>query len=361
MTSQTNHKVPLSPGGARRRARKVAESALFQISPLFSDQDFGQIIQANEPDCSLIGWLTSGINEINTRLNQQGALLFRGFDANAEQDLGEVSKVLGNPLSYTYRSTPRTEVKKQVYTSTEYPAEQIIPLHNENAYSLAWPKKLLFHCAMPATIKGGNTPLADSGQIYQNINPDIRDKFERLGVTYVRNYGEYLDLSWQIVFQTQDKQQVEDYCRRAKIDFTWKTNGQLQTRQRCPAVQKHPITGNKVWFNQAHLFHVSALPQELLKSLEQQPDSLPRHALYGDGSEIEAEVLQHIRAVYDSWQREFEWQKGDTLLMDNLLVAHGRTPYEGQRKILVAMLDDYLVGDRCNNNETNNNERRSAS
>lgn len=343
-----------SIGGAKRRARKVAGASLFQTLPLFVEQassqnangkqpkaqtDFGQIIQASQDGCSLIEWLASQKELVSKQLADHGALLFRGFTNSREQNLGDITRLLGTPLSYTYRSTPRTEVTSQIYTSTEYPASQSIPLHNENAYSLAWPKKLVFHCAQAATISGGNTPLADSGKIYHAIDAEIRDKFESLGVTYIRNYGDHLDLNWQTVFQTQHKQQVEDFCRDANIECIWKPDGHLQTRQSCPAVQQHPLTQAKVWFNQAHLFHVSALPQELRQELQQQPDKLPRHAVYGDGSEIEPEVLQHIRGVYDNHQREFQWQQGDTLLLDNLLVAHGRTPYQGERKILVAMLD----------------------
>lgn len=341
-------------GGATRRARKVAMTSLYQTLPLFAEHassqkttrqepkeqtDFGQIIQASQNDCSLIEWLASQKELVSKQLAVHGALLFRGFTNSSEQDLGEIIRLLGTPLSYTYRSTPRTEVTSQIYTSTEYPASQSIPLHNENAYSLVWPKMLVFHCAQVATISGGNTPLAHSGKIYQAIDAEIRDKFESLGVTYVRNYGDHLDLNWQTVFQTQHKQQVEDFCQDANIECIWKPDGYLQTRQSCPAVQQHPLTQAKVWFNQAHLFHLSALPQELQLELQQQPDKLPRHAVYGDGSEIEPEVLQHIRDVYDNHLLEFQWQQGDTLLLDNLLVAHGRTPYQGERKVLVAMLD----------------------
>jgi hypothetical protein len=33
----------------------------------------------------------------------------------------------------------------------------------------------------------------------------------------------------------------------------------------------------------------------------------------------------------------FSWRRGDLLVLDNLLAAHGRKPFEGDREILVAM------------------------
>ena len=35
----------------------------------------------------------------------------------------------------------------------------------------------------------------------------------------------------------------------------------------------------------------------------------------------------------------FQWQKGDVILVDNIRAAHARDPYEGSRKIVVAMGD----------------------
>jgi hypothetical protein len=35
----------------------------------------------------------------------------------------------------------------------------------------------------------------------------------------------------------------------------------------------------------------------------------------------------------------FPWQRGDILMLDNILAAHGRAPYEGPRKILVGMTE----------------------
>ena len=33
----------------------------------------------------------------------------------------------------------------------------------------------------------------------------------------------------------------------------------------------------------------------------------------------------------------FPWQQGDLMVLDNMLAAHGRSPYVGARQIAVAM------------------------
>jgi alpha-ketoglutarate-dependent taurine dioxygenase len=109
------------------------------------------------------------------------------------------------------------------------------------------------------------------------------------------------------------------------------------------AVATHPVTREIVWFNQAHLFHVSSLTKELGESMRAlyQNDELPRNSYYGDGTPIEASTLDEIRRVYDELAVTNDWQQGDLVLVDNMLTAHGRTPYEGSRKILVAMAEPF--------------------
>ncbi|HEX5661097.1 MAG TPA: TauD/TfdA family dioxygenase [Polyangiales bacterium] len=280
---------------------------------------------------------------VAAELTRVGAILLRGFAMPSLSAFeGLVSALTPNLLDYEFGSTPRSQLDGRIYTSTEYPAHQWIPLHNEQSYTREWPRKIWFHC-VTASHEGGATPLADSRRVYQRLAPVLRARFERKRVMYVRNYGNGLDLPWQRVFATEDPADVEAYCRRADITCEWKHDGELRTRQICQASARHPETDELVWFNQAHLFHVSNLEpsvrEGLLSFLEE--DELPRNVFYGDGSPLEADALAEIRAAYDAEMTQFPWQRGDVLLLDNMLIAHGRAPFAGARKVVVAMAEPY--------------------
>ena len=76
--------------------------------------------------------------------------------------------------------------------------------------------------------------------------------------------------------------------------------------------------------------------RESLTALFREED-LPRNVYYGDGTPIEESVMQEIGVAYDRATVAFPWQQGDILMVDNMLVAHGRKPFSGARKIVVAM------------------------
>ena len=241
-----------------------------------------------------------------------------------------------------------SRVQRQVYTSTEYPPHQHIPLHNEQAYTREWPMKIWFYCGQ-APEEGGYTPIADSREVYRRIPACIREHFNRKQVMYMRNYGNGLDVPWQKVFNTEDPAVVEAFCRTNGILYEWKADGELRTRQVAQAIAVHPLTGETVWFNQAHLFHVSnlepAVREDLLAVVAE--EDLPRNACYGDGSPIESDLLDEIRDVYRSVAVQFSWQEGDVMMLDNMLAAHGRTPFKGRRQILVAMAEPCRAGHPC--------------
>jgi alpha-ketoglutarate-dependent taurine dioxygenase len=286
----------------------------------------------------LSGWARDHRQWVLGQLTLRGAILFRGFHVPDQLHFERILQALGLDLhEYLYRSTPRTALGGRIYTATEYPAHQRIPLHNENSYQHSWPQILVFCCMQPAE-RCGETPLASTLRITSRLDAAAVRDCVGCGILYVRNFGRGIDLPWQTVFQTQDRSQVEAFCADNGIRCIW-SGDLLRTEQIRPAMQSHPLTGQSLWFNQAHLFHVSALDPRTRTALSRLclERELPRNAYYGDGTDFPESVLQHIRCAYESESTPVHWQQGDVLILDNMLVCHGRGVYEGQRRLLLAM------------------------
>lgn len=289
----------------------------------------------------LISWAKSSRGFLESNLLKYGGILLRGFGVDSAARFEElIATLFGEALEYKERSSPRSAVSGNIYTSTDYPPDQHIFLHNENSYAHTWPAKIFF-CCHTEPMEGGETPIADVRKVHERIPPEIRQRFVEKEVLYVRNFNELLGLPWQTVFQTDDQQAVEEYCRKAGYEATWRDGNRLQTRRRGPAVVRHPRTGEPVWFNHATFFHVSTLAPAIRNALLAQlgEDELPNNTYYGDGSPIEPEVLEILRRAYREETVSFPWRQGDILLLDNMLVAHGRSPFKGARKILVGMAE----------------------
>lgn len=312
-----------------------------KINVSYYDEDSLLTISPKHTNTQLRGYIDSEKDQIQQVLLNKGAILFRGFEVGGPESFSTIARQLSpNLLEYNERSTPRSEVKDQVYTSTEYPSEFSIPMHNENSYAASWPMKVWFCCQIKASY-GGETPIADSRRVYEKMSPKIKHKFIDKNVMYVRNYDGKLDLSWETAFQTNDKNQVERYCKANKIDIEWISPTHLRTRTVRQSIAVHPFTKDTVWFNQAHLFHVSSLPDEVRNWLFDSigEEGLPRNTYFGDGSVIEDEIIQEIMETYKEVTHIFKWEERDVLLLDNMIMAHGRSPYQGDRKILVAMAE----------------------
>lgn len=286
-------------------------------------------------------WVDKNAKFVEQLISQNGVVLVRGLQVNGSKNLGSLMSILfgGDLLEYTYRSTPRTRMRGSIYTSSEYHSEESIGLHSENSYANRWPLRIGFYCIKPAE-QGGCTPIADCRKVYESISREVVEKFKDRGLMYVRNYSS-IDLPWREVFQTSNKLEVEDYCRKNRIKYEW-LGEDLRTRQVNPAVRRHPVTGEWVWFNAAHMFHISNMRRQVREDMRMIFDEsqLPRNVYYGNGDVIEDEVFDEIRAAYQENQLVFEWKAGDLLLLDNMLFAHGRQPFSGTRKVLVGMARD---------------------
>lgn len=306
---------------------------------------------------SLLELLTSAAPELAAIERRFGAILFRGFGLSTPEDFHAAadSCFSGTLRPYLGGISPRGQVMSGVYESTRYPSHLRIPQHNEMSYLPDPPRALAFFCQVEPG-NGGETPLADSRVIYRSIPAPVLARFEAHGVRYHRHlYGPRrnavtsalsriieLHTSWMEAFSTKDPFQVERICTEQGATVRWNFEESALITNTLPAVREHPETGEKLWFNQTSTFvstpRSTGLARWLLyHAAFPSPHRRPFHATLGNGDPLRLADLNAINRAIDSATVKFRWQRGDLMLVDNFLVTHGRMPFRGRRRILVAI------------------------
>jgi alpha-ketoglutarate-dependent taurine dioxygenase len=287
---------------------------------------------------ALLGYF-GDTEEINRLLVKEKALVARGFGLTAET-LGPVlDLLLPERLPYVHGNSPRTKVGSNLYTSTEYPPEFTISMHNELSYAHQWPSRLAFFCDRRATT-GGATPVVDGSVWLDALDPEVRDAY-RHGVRYTQNLhsGVGFGRSWQDTFETDRRDDVEAYLAATGATWEWRPHGGIRVSMVRPATIRHPVVGTETWFNQSDQWHTAALDAETAAALTElfPADELPQSVTFADGSPIPPEHVLQVRDRGLASAVDVSWNSGDLMLIDNVLVAHGRRPFTGPRRVLVAM------------------------
>jgi hypothetical protein len=176
---------------------------------------------------------------------------------------------------------------------------------------------------------------------------DLVRRFERDGWLLVRNYNDEIGASIAESFGTDDRGEIERYCRTNAIEFEWQPDGALRTRQRRSAVVRHPVTSRRCWFNQIAFLNEWTLDPEVREFLVDVygSDGLPFNTRFGNGDPVNEDVVQLLNHLYEAHTARDTWQAGDLMLVDNIRTAHGREPFEGQREVLVALADPVRLTD----------------
>jgi alpha-ketoglutarate-dependent taurine dioxygenase len=290
----------------------------------------------------LAGWAAGHRDQIGELLARYGAVLFRGFEISSAEGFSAAAAAVAGQLYGDYGDLPREQDADKVFSSTPYPNNLPIHFHNESSHMAKWPMRIFFHCVIAAET-GGETPLLDCRALVDQLPADIVSDFDAKGLTYIRNFGRGIDVAWHDFFGTTDRAVVEARCAETGTRCEWVDDDTLRIRQNAEGVRTHPAAGERTFFNQVLLHHPAALPDEVRSAMDElyDADSYPRNVTYGDGSAIPDSVIETLLDVYDEHAVRFPWQAGDMIMLDNMLVSHARSPFTGDRKILVAMSDIY--------------------
>ncbi len=308
-----------------------------------NDPDGPLIIQPANSQAATLEWISKSKALIDQEILKRGALFFRGFSITNPDSLLAFAKATSKDSpNFKEESSPRSQVKGAVYTSTDYPSDYAIQFHNEYSYANEWPMKLYFACLTPPT-SGGETPIASSRNLLKRLKPATVEEFRKKGIQYVRNFQPGLGVTWQTAFQTSDRAEVEEYCQIQGLSFEWLPKDVFRTRKNQAAIVRHPVSGDEVWFNHAYFWNAHSLEPEEVREymLSLPPETLPTNTFYGDGSPIPEVVIQEIQAAYEQESIKVPWERGDVLLLDNMLMSHSRSSFTGQRQIIVQMSDGF--------------------
>jgi alpha-ketoglutarate-dependent taurine dioxygenase len=294
-----------------------------------------------------LSWVTDNRDALRAVVAERGSVLVRDLGLRDAAEVSAVFQRLATGFMIEREAfAARRTYSDGLYSSSKWPSNQPMCMHHELSYTLEFPGLMLFAC-LTAPTRGGATAVADSTTVLQALPTELVRRFEREGWLLTRNYNEDIGASVAEAFGSDDRKAVESYCRANAIDFEWQPDGGLHTRQRRSAVVRHPITGERCWFNQIAFLNERTIDPEVREYLVDiyGADALPFNTRFGNGDPIGADVVELLNEVYEANTVREDWKAGDLMLVDNIRTAHSREPYEGPREVLVAMADPRRLAD----------------
>ena len=287
-------------------------------------------------------WAAENRDALRALLIERGSVMVRGLGLRDAAEVGAVFRQLAPAglLIEKEAFASRQAYSEGVYSSSKWPPNQPMCMHHELSYLLQPPTLMMFAC-LTAPTTGGATAVADSTAVLQSLPPGLVQRFEQQGWLLTRSYNDDLGASFADAFGTGDRGAVETYCRANNVEFQWQRDGGLRTWQRRRAVVRHPVTGQRCWFNQIGFLNEWTMAPEVHEYLVDMygVDGLPFNTRFGDGQPIGADVVQLLNNAYEANTVREPWQAGDLLLVDNVRTAHSREAFTGAREVLVGMSD----------------------
>jgi alpha-ketoglutarate-dependent taurine dioxygenase len=312
--------------------------------PLSGDVD----LRPGKPPVVLVGgaadpaeWAAGHRDALRAVVAEHGCVMVRGLGLHdAPGTDGVFAQLATSRMTEKESFAPRQRYLDGLYSTSKWPANQQMCMHHELSYALEFPGRMMFAC-LTAPASGGATGVADASAVLDALPAGLVSRFEQEGWLLTRNYNDDIGASVAEAFGTADQAAVERYCHANAIEFEWQPDGGLRTRQHRSAVIRHPVSGQRCWFNQIAFLNERTIDPEIREYLVDVygADGLPFNTFYGNGDPVGDEVVRVINETYEAATAREPWQAGDLLLIDNIRTAHSREPFQGTREVLAALAD----------------------
>jgi alpha-ketoglutarate-dependent taurine dioxygenase len=231
------------------------------------------------------------------KLKESGAVILRNITRNKREF-----------IRLTKRLAPGEE--RGVVAS-----ENSLEFHGELYSSGCPPDILWFHCVRPAEI-GGETLLCDGVTIAANLLPETTKFFMQTPLVFERAVGRK---SWAYRFKTKDTAKILSELHALNVTASF-VGEMLHTRLETNAIRQTKWGQEPAFIN------------SLLHAL----DSTGRADIsnYGLRTAIPDSIVSEVRSLTARYAYPIHWQRGDTVMIDNTRVMHGRRRYQGRRDIV---------------------------
>lgn len=292
-------------------------------------------------------WAAANRDALDGLVRRHGALFIRGLlpaDAHAFASLITDGLAAEN-FPYVGGNAVRTAVVGDVvFTANESPPERVIPFHHELAQTPVSPSRLFFFCVHPATVSGGETPLALSTRVYAQLAAAypafVRQLTER-GVSYRRVMSEWdrsesaIGRGWRATLNVDSPEAAEAALAAKGYTWEWLGDGQpghgrLLREVSPPLPATRPVGGRAVsFYNQIYAAYTGwtdeyNTPAECVRD--------------GEGGALDGDAMAAVERVLEDCAARIAWTPGDVMYIDNRQAYHARGTFEGSRRVLASLV-----------------------
>jgi hypothetical protein len=286
-------------------------------------------------------WLTRHADGVRGLVGEHGAVRVVGLAIGGPGDLVDARTALGARPAYAREHfAPRRALGDGVYATPEWDPQREMCPHHEQSFAVDFPGLMLLGCVSAAT-GGGEVSLCDTRKLLAGLPADAVARFDRQGWRLVRTFHPFFGISWSDAYGVDDRPALERFCASRAISLRWEPGGAAHTCQHRPALVRHPVTGDRCWFNDLaflSLWSVEPAEREVLRQAFG-PDGVPLNTAYGDGTALDQATYRAVQSAYTRAAYRLRWSAGDLLVLDNLLMAYGRQAFTGPLEIIHALAE----------------------